>query len=196
MMRPAVRSQFVSVALASESRDEHSNVHHDRPEFVQAVRVAHAVGGVEQAQLEREHDAVRELDVPLKALLVFEPLEVEGENVGEFLDLHPEEARSSISPRSWSSKSPSEKAHLFSASCSPLHLSQKNLLRWHSISLALNWRRHDVTDEFGSMSIERSRNDSSRDVTYPLRVCISAPAHRPEGRGGAPFRRSGIAFRS
>ena len=33
---------------------------------------------------------------------------------------------------------------------------------WQSISLALNWRRHAVTDEFCSMSIDKSRNDSSR----------------------------------
>ena len=36
---------------------------------------------------------------------------------------------------------------------------------WQSISLALNWRRHAVTDEFCSMSIDRSMNDSSRDDT-------------------------------
>ena len=55
--------------------------------------------------------------------------------------------------------------HRFSASCSPQQLSQKNLFRWQSISLALNWRRHAVTDEFCSMSIERSRKDSSRAET-------------------------------
>jgi hypothetical protein len=54
----------------------------------------------------------------------------------------------------------------FSASCSPQQLSQKNLFRWHSISLALNWRKHAVTLEFCSMSIERSRNDSSREDTF------------------------------
>jgi len=37
------------------------------------------------------------------------------------------------------------------------------LLRWQRVSLAENWRRHDVTDVFCSMSIDRSRKLSSRD---------------------------------
>ena len=53
----------------------------------------------------------------------------------------------------------------FSASCRPQQLSQKNLLRWQSISLALNCRRHAVTDEFCSMSMDRSKKDSSREDT-------------------------------
>lgn len=55
--------------------------------------------------------------------------------------------------------------HLFSASCKPQHLSHENLFRWQSISLALNCRKHAVTDELGSISIERSRKASSREVT-------------------------------
>ena len=53
----------------------------------------------------------------------------------------------------------------FSASCSPEQVSQKNLLRERSISLALNWRRHDVKEELRSMSIDKSRKSSSREVT-------------------------------
>ena len=55
--------------------------------------------------------------------------------------------------------------HLFSASWRSQQESQKNLFFWHSISLALNCLRHAVTDEFCSMSIERSMNDSSREET-------------------------------
>lgn len=68
----------------------------------------------------------------------------------------------------------------FSASCSPQHWSQENLFRWHSISLALNWRRQEVTLEFGSISIDRSKNASSRDVTcdpasvFGRRMCVEA----------------------
>lgn len=61
---------------------------------------------------------------------------------------------------------------LFSASCRPQHLSQENLFRWHNISLALNCRRQAVTEEFGSISIERSKNSSSREVT------VSQERHR------------------
>ena len=52
-------------------------------------------------------------------------------------------------------------AHLFSASWRSQQESQKNLFFWQSISLALNWRRHAVTDEFCSMSIDKSKKDSS-----------------------------------
>ena len=55
--------------------------------------------------------------------------------------------------------------HLFSASCKLPHVSQKNLFLRESISLALNWRRHAVTDEFCSISMDKSRKDSSRDET-------------------------------
>ena len=55
--------------------------------------------------------------------------------------------------------------HLFSASWRSQQESQKNLFFWQSISLALNWRRHAVTEEFCSMSIDRSKKDSSRDET-------------------------------
>ena len=55
--------------------------------------------------------------------------------------------------------------HRFSASCRPQHESQKNLFFSHNISLALNCFKQAVTLEFCSMSIERSRNASSRDET-------------------------------
>lgn len=64
-------------------------MYNDGPEFVQSIRVAHPVGRVEEPKFEREDDAVRELDVPLEALLVLEPFEVQREDVGKLLDLHP-----------------------------------------------------------------------------------------------------------
>lgn len=53
----------------------------------------------------------------------------------------------------------------FSASCKSQHESQKNLFFWQSISLALKERRQAVTLAFCSISIERSRKDSSREET-------------------------------
>lgn len=64
-------------------------MYNDGPEFVQSIRVAHPVGRVEEPKFEREDDAVRELDVPLEALLVLEPFEVQRKDVGKLLDLHP-----------------------------------------------------------------------------------------------------------
>ena len=55
--------------------------------------------------------------------------------------------------------------HLFSASWRSQQESQKNLFFWHSISLALNCLKHAVTLEFCSISIDKSRKDSSRDET-------------------------------
>lgn len=71
-----------------------------------------------------------------------------------------------ISIVTWVGRTKDDKTHRFSASCSPQQLSQKNLFRWHNISLALNCRKHAVTLEFCSMSMERSRNDSSREDTF------------------------------
>ena len=65
-----------------------SNMHHNRKELVQPVRFDRIVNGVEQAELEGECDAVRELDVLLEVFLVFESLEVEREDVRTVLDLH------------------------------------------------------------------------------------------------------------
>lgn len=65
-----------------------SNMHYNRKELVQPVRFDGIIDGVEEAQLEGERDAVRELDVLLEVLLVLEPLEVEREDVWTVLDLH------------------------------------------------------------------------------------------------------------
>ena len=55
------------------------------------------------------------------------------------------------------------------------------MFRWHSISLALNCLRHAVTLEFCSMSIDRSRNASSRaDTVSHVRhrvSLVSAPSN-------------------
>lgn len=132
--------------------------------------------------------------MPLKALLVLEAFEVEGEDVRQFLDFHPDQREKKVSFIMQSF--PREEAHLFSASCRPQHLSQENLFRWHNISLALNCRRQAVTEEFGSISIERSKNSSSREVTWsaskvstPERGCLVEEDH-------SRFRKKGIEFRS
>ena len=69
-------------------------------------------------------------------------------------------------------------SYLFSASCRSQQESQKNLFFWQSISLAENCRRQAVTLEFCSISMERSRKDSSREETYwvlstAMRRCVS-----------------------
>jgi hypothetical protein len=89
---------------------------------------------------------------------------MEREYIWQFLYLHPKR----ISSRSSHAfgKTKDDKTDRFSASCSPQQLSQKNLFRWHNISLALNCRKHAVRLEFCSMSMERSRNDSSREDTF------------------------------
>jgi hypothetical protein len=56
----------------------------------------------------------------------------------------------------------------FSASRIPQQLSQKKLIRWHNIFPALNWRKRAVTPKFCSISIEKSRNDASREDTFFL----------------------------
>src|SRR5882724_4203568 len=74
-------------------------------------------------------------------------------------------------------------AHRFSASWRLPQASQKNLFLCASISGALNWRRHAVTLEFWTMSMERSRKDSSREDTVSQvrqRVSlVSVPSKRP-----------------
>ena len=61
----------------------------DRKELVQTVGILRVVDGIEEAQLERERDAVRKLDVLADVLLILEPLEVQREDVRQTLDLHP-----------------------------------------------------------------------------------------------------------
>jgi hypothetical protein len=63
-------------------------MHHNRKELIQPIRVDSIIDRVEQAQFERERDAVRELDVLLEILLILEPFEVEREDVRAVLDLH------------------------------------------------------------------------------------------------------------
>ena len=82
----------------------------------------------------------------------------------KFLNLHP--MRDVASMVTSVGKAKADKTHRFSASWRLQQLSQKNVFRWHNISLALNCRKHAVTLEFCSMSIERSRNESSREDTF------------------------------
>jgi hypothetical protein len=72
-----------------EETDARSDMNDDREQIVQPVRVLGIVARVEQPKLEREDDTVGELDVTADVLLVLEPLEMESEDVGEGLDLHP-----------------------------------------------------------------------------------------------------------
>jgi hypothetical protein len=94
--------------------------------------------------------------------------------IWEFLYLHP----ATLSWVTIKGEGIVETTYRFSASCRPQQLSQKNLFRWHNISLALNWRKHAVTLEFCSISIERSRNDSSREDTFAKHQRLGV--HGPE----------------
>ena len=133
----------------------------------------------------------------------------------KFLNLHP--MRDVASMVTSVGKAKADKTHRFSASWRLQQLSQKNVFRWHNISLALNCRKHAVTLEFCSMSIERSRNDSSREDTFRnlcqlIHVWCHSPKVTPstgagmtrggglrlrhEGRkdDGSPFRKSDSEF--
>jgi hypothetical protein len=57
-------------------------------ELVQSIRVLHVVARIENPQLHGKDHTISELDEPAQRLLVFESLEVEGENVGKPFDLH------------------------------------------------------------------------------------------------------------
>ena len=63
-------------------------MHDDSEEFVQPIRVLSIINGIEQAQLERERDAICELDVFAEVLLVLESLKVQCEDIWQPLDLH------------------------------------------------------------------------------------------------------------
>ena len=139
-------------------------MHNDAKELVEPIRVVHFIDGIEQTQLKGKGNAIGEFDVFSKVLLVFEAFEMECEHIRKFLYLHP--IKDVISMVTNVGKTKADKTYRFSASWSPQQLSQKNLFRWHNISLALNCRKHAVTLEFCSMSIERSRNDSSREDTF------------------------------
>jgi len=56
-------------------------MHYYGEKFVQSVRIWNIVHGVEQTELERKCHAVREFDVLLDVFLVFESLQMKGENV-------------------------------------------------------------------------------------------------------------------
>lgn len=59
----------------------------NRKQIIQPVRVLRIVARVEQPELEGEDDSVRELDVAANVFLVLETFEMEGEDVGEGLNL-------------------------------------------------------------------------------------------------------------
>jgi hypothetical protein len=68
-------------------------MYNDGPQLVQSIRIAHAVRRVEESEFEGEDDAVGELDVSLKTLLVLEALEMQCQDVGQLFDLHSGEDR-------------------------------------------------------------------------------------------------------
>ena len=72
--------------------------------------------------------------------------------------------------------------YLLSASCSPQQVSQENLFLPSNISLAENCLRQELTDEFCSISSDKSRNASSREVTCQRRAgsarCVLCPSKR------------------
>jgi hypothetical protein len=64
-------------------------VHHHRKQLIQAVRIRCVVHRIEQPQLQGERHPILQLQISSTFFLVFEPFEMEGEDVGEGLDLHP-----------------------------------------------------------------------------------------------------------
>src|SRR5216684_1538122 len=109
--------------------------------------------------------------------------------IWKFLYLHPARYRHVCQG---GEQGENDMTHRFSASCSPQQLSQKNLFRWHNISLALNWRKQAVTLEFCSISIERSRNDSSREDTFAKHQRMHGPRsakHMPKRYGNTQANR-------
>ena len=68
-------------------------VHHHGHQVVHAVQVDGVSGRVEEAQLQREDDAVGQLGVALQLLHVLEPLQVQRQDHGQPLHTHPGAAR-------------------------------------------------------------------------------------------------------
>ena len=66
-------------------------VHHNSHQVVHAVQVDGVSGRVEEAQLQRENDAVGQLGVAVQLVHVLEPLEVQRQDHGQLLHPHPGE---------------------------------------------------------------------------------------------------------
>jgi hypothetical protein len=94
---------LITLLHARPGCNSHSNVYHNGVQLVQPVRVGHIVARVEQPELHGEYDSVGQLDESTERLLVFESLQMERQNVGQLLDLHPAEARGTINLR-WSGR--------------------------------------------------------------------------------------------
>lgn len=58
-----------------------SNMHYYGEKLIQSVRIRDIVHGVEQTELKGECNAVREFGVSLHVFLVFESLQMKGEDV-------------------------------------------------------------------------------------------------------------------
>ena len=66
-----------------------SNVDDDGEKLVQPIRVVRIIDSIEQPEFHRERNPVGKLDVLLELFLIFEPLEVQCQDVRKLLDLHP-----------------------------------------------------------------------------------------------------------
>lgn len=67
----------------------HSDMNDHGVELVQSIRVLHVVTRIKHPQLHGKDHTISELDESAQRLLVFESLEVEGEDVGKPFNLHP-----------------------------------------------------------------------------------------------------------
>ena len=61
----------------------------DGVKFVQPIRVVGVVNGIEQPEFHGKRNTIGELDVFLKIVLIFEPFEVESQDVRELFNFHP-----------------------------------------------------------------------------------------------------------
>ena len=71
-------------------------VHHNSHQVVHAVQVDGVSGRVEEAQLQRENDAVGQLGVAVQLLHVLKPLQVQRQDHGQPLHTHPGDSAQSV----------------------------------------------------------------------------------------------------
>lgn len=58
-------------------------------QIVETIRIHCIIGGVKEPQFQWKHNAMRDLDVPIKLLHVLEALEMQGQDHGQLLYTHP-----------------------------------------------------------------------------------------------------------
>lgn len=64
-------------------------MHHYSHEVIEPLGVGGVPGGVEEAELQREDDAIGQLRVALQLLHVLKALQVQSQDHWQFLDAHP-----------------------------------------------------------------------------------------------------------